>query len=85
MSAPPLAFSTLAFPGVTLAEAVSSLLGQGEVPVREIIDLLAAGYPGWISVEWEKHWHPEIEEPQVALPQYYTVLSAWLADRPETG
>jgi sugar phosphate isomerase/epimerase len=62
-----------------------TLLGQGEVPVREIIDLLAAGYPGWISVEWEKHWHPEIEEPQVALPQYYTLLSAWLADRPETG
>jgi sugar phosphate isomerase/epimerase len=55
------------------------LLGEGEVPVREMLGLLAAGgYPGWISVEWEKRWHPEIEEPQVALPQHRRQLAAWL-------
>ncbi len=38
-------------------------LGEGEVPVREIIGLLAAGgYAGYLSVEWEKYWHPDIEE-----------------------
>jgi len=47
------------------------LLGEGEVPVRDILGRLAAGgYPHWISVEWEKRWHPEIEEPEVALPQH---------------
>ncbi|MGH3301470.1 MAG: sugar phosphate isomerase/epimerase family protein [Streptosporangiaceae bacterium] len=57
------------------------LLGDGEVPVREMLDLLdAGGYPGWISVEWEKRWHPEIEEPEVALPQHLSVLRAWLAE-----
>jgi sugar phosphate isomerase/epimerase len=56
------------------------LLGDGEVPVREMLELLDTGrYAGWISVEWEKRWHPEIEEPAVALPQHLSVLSAWLA------
>jgi sugar phosphate isomerase/epimerase len=55
------------------------LLGQGEVPVRPMLNLLAAGgYPGWISVEWEKRWHPEIAAPEVALPQHLEVLTGWL-------
>jgi sugar phosphate isomerase/epimerase len=55
------------------------LLGEGEVPVREMLRLLAAGgYPHWISVEWEKRWHPEIEEPEVALPQHLELLTKWL-------
>ena len=54
------------------------LLGEGEVPVRAMLGLLAAdGYQGWISVEWEKRWHPEIAEPQIALPQHLRVLAEW--------
>jgi sugar phosphate isomerase/epimerase len=54
-------------------------LGEGEVPVREMLALLSAGgYQGWVSVEWEKRWHPEIAEPEVALPQHLAVLGAWL-------
>jgi sugar phosphate isomerase/epimerase len=55
------------------------LLGQGEVPVRQMLGLLAAGgYRHWISVEWEKRWHPEIEEPEVALPQHLALLTKWM-------
>jgi len=55
------------------------LLGQGEVPVRQMLGLLAAtGYRHWISVEWEKRWHPEIEEPEVALPQHLALLTEWM-------
>ncbi len=55
------------------------LLGEGEVPVREMLGLLVdGGYPHWISVEWEKRWHPEIEEPEVALPQHLELLTKWL-------
>jgi sugar phosphate isomerase/epimerase len=58
-------------------------LGEGEVPVREIITLLAAGgYGGYISVEWEKYWHPEIEKPEIALPQHLKVLQEWVKDLP---
>jgi sugar phosphate isomerase/epimerase len=57
------------------------LLGHGEVPVREMVELLHDdGYEGWISVEWEKRWHPEIEEPEVALPQHMAVLRTWLTE-----
>ena len=30
------------------------------------------------EAEWEKHWHPEIEAPEVALPQYRRVLAEWM-------
>jgi sugar phosphate isomerase/epimerase len=56
-------------------------LGEGEVPVREMLGLLAAGgYGGWISVEWEKYWHPEIESAEIALPQHLEVLQKWTQD-----
>ncbi len=56
-------------------------LGEGEVPVREMIGLLTAGgYQRWLSVEWEKRWHPEIDEPQIALPAHLTVLREWLRE-----
>jgi sugar phosphate isomerase/epimerase len=54
------------------------LLGAGEVPVRAVVELLHRnGYGGYLSVEWEKKWHPEIEEPEVALPQHANVLQQW--------
>ena len=47
------------------------LLGEGEVPVREQLQALDRhGYTGYVSVEWEKKWHPEIAEPEIALPQH---------------
>jgi sugar phosphate isomerase/epimerase len=59
------------------------LLGEGEVPVRQMLRLLAAGgYQNWISVEWEKRWHPEIEEPEVALPQHLALITEWMEVAP---
>lgn len=56
------------------------LLGQGEVPCQEVVKLLhREGYKGYITAEWEKKWHPEIEEPEVALPQHAEVLRGWFA------
>ncbi|HTE23704.1 sugar phosphate isomerase/epimerase family protein [Flavitalea sp.] len=47
------------------------ILGKGEAPMRESIQLLQkGGYQGYYSFEWEKLWHPEIEEPEIALAQY---------------
>ena len=47
------------------------ILGKGEAPVRESIQLLQkGGFQGYYSFEWEKLWHPEIEEPEIALAQY---------------
>jgi fatty-acyl-CoA synthase len=58
-----------------------TLLGEGEVPVADVIRLLGRrGYGGWISVEWEKKWHPEIPEPEQALPQHLSLLRGWAGD-----
>jgi fatty-acyl-CoA synthase len=55
------------------------LLGEGDVPVRDALRLLRAiGYHGFISVEWEKKWHPEIAEPEIAFPAYMRVLNEYL-------
>ncbi len=57
------------------------LLGSGEVPVKEQVKVLAkAGYQGYYCLEWEKKWHPEIEEPEVAFPQYAKAMGEYLAE-----
>lgn len=57
------------------------LTGTGEVPLKEIVKVLAAnGYRGYYCFEWEKKWHPEIEEPEVALPHYAKVMREYLAE-----
>lgn len=54
------------------------LLGEGEVPVREsLTTALRRGYAGWVSVEWEKKWHPHLPEPEIALPQHAHLLRSW--------
>lgn len=46
-------------------------LGEGEVPVFEAVDLLVkGGYKGYYSFEWEKLWHPELAEPEIAFADY---------------
>jgi sugar phosphate isomerase/epimerase len=55
------------------------LTGTGEVPVKRQIEALAkTSYRGYYSLEWEKRWHPEIEEPEVAIRQYAEVASDYL-------
>lgn len=59
-----------------------SLLGEGDIPILPMLDrILAGGYTGAISLEWEKRWHPEIAEPEVAFPQYARVLRDYLNAR----
>jgi sugar phosphate isomerase/epimerase len=61
-------------------------LGEGDVPVREMLALLiGGGYDGWVSVEWEKRWHPELGEPEVALPQHLWLLRNWAAELETTN
>ena len=56
------------------------LVGAGEVPVKEQVRVLAAaGYKGLYCFEWEKKWHPEIEEPEVAFPHYAKTMAEYLS------
>jgi sugar phosphate isomerase/epimerase len=52
------------------------LTGRGEVPVKRQVELLvAAGYQGYYSFEWEKAWHPDIEDPELAIADFAKVVT----------
>ncbi|HXY40118.1 MAG TPA: 6-phosphogluconolactonase, partial [Vicinamibacteria bacterium] len=47
------------------------LMGRGDFPGTAVLAWLKrTGYDRWVSFEWEKRWHAEIEDPEVALPQF---------------
>ncbi len=57
------------------------LTGSGTIPLRDIVKVLVAGgYKGYYSFEWEKKWHPDIDEPEVAIPQYAKVMREYLRE-----
>ncbi|AQG79830.1 sugar phosphate isomerase/epimerase family protein [Spirosoma montaniterrae] len=48
-----------------------TLLGEGEAPLAEAIGALTkGGYSGYYSFEWEKLWHPELPDPEIAMPHF---------------
>ena len=53
-------------------------LGQGEIPIGEGLEALAkGGYKGYYSFEWEKLWHPELEEPETALADFPVAIKKY--------
>lgn len=55
-----------------------TLLGEGEAPLAEAILALQKGsYPGYYSFEWEKRWHPDLPEPEVAFPHYVRAIQRY--------
>lgn len=48
-----------------------ALVGEGKLPVRWILKTLEENsYDGYLSLEWEKWWHPEIAEGETAFRAY---------------
>lgn len=55
-------------------------LGQGNVPLDRAFELLLAdGFEGAFSVEWEYAWHPELDPPEAALPAALRTVRELLA------
>jgi sugar phosphate isomerase/epimerase len=53
------------------------LAGRGAISFIDAVNVLRRlEYNGYISFEWEKYWHPEIEEPEVALPDFIEAMKA---------
>lgn len=43
--------------------------GGGQLPIRETLELLkAANYDGYLSLEWESAWHPELNVHYADIP-----------------
>lgn len=57
------------------------LAGRGSVPFAETLAVIETlNYDGYVSFEWEKYWHPEIEEPEVALPDFINAIRKLQSD-----
>lgn len=47
------------------------IVGYGDVPIKEAVGLLRDnGFDGYLTMEWVKRWHKELEEPGVVLAHY---------------
>jgi glucosamine-6-phosphate deaminase len=55
-----------------------ALIGEGDFDAESVLrELRLLGYQGFVSFEWEKAWHPQIEEPEAALPHFLS----WISER----
>lgn len=47
------------------------MLGEGDVPVKDAINLLMKeGYSGYLSLEWVKRWYMDLEEPGIVFSHF---------------
>ena len=61
------------------------LAGRGLVSFADaVIAIRNLNYNGYISFEWEKYWHPEIEEPDIAFPDFINAIRNPAGERSDT-
>ncbi len=57
------------------------LTGRGTVPVdRQIKALKSIHYKGFYCFEWEKVWHPDLQDPEIAIADYANVVGQCLGN-----
>ena len=62
------------------------LTGRGTVPIqRQIAALRGIGYKGFYCFEWEKVWHPDLTDPEIAIADYARVVGQCLGDAKACG
>jgi sugar phosphate isomerase/epimerase len=53
-------------------------IGEGDCKVRDFLRRLrGVGYEGYVTVEWEKAWLPNLAEPEEILPHAIERLRGW--------
>jgi len=57
------------------------LTGRGNVPIeRQIKALQSIGYKGFYCFEWEKVWHPDLADPEIAIADYGRIVGQCLGN-----
>ncbi len=57
------------------------LTGRGDGPIkRQVATLQKLGYQGFYCFEWEKVWHPELTDPEIAVADYARIISGYLRE-----
>ena len=53
--------------------------GEGDIPLCRILHTLSDdGYPGYVSLEWEKKWHPELPSYESEFPHFLSLMHKYL-------
>lgn len=51
------------------------LTGEGTIPIPSFLAVLKeADYQGWVNLEWEKAWHPQLDDAEIAFPHFIKYL-----------
>jgi len=62
-------------------ETKYKLFGKGDLPLQNLFNLLRKNnYSGFISLEWVKRWDSDLEEADIALPQFKYVASKMIKE-----
>jgi sugar phosphate isomerase/epimerase len=62
------------------------LTGRGNVPIqRQIEALQSIGYRGFYCFEWEKVWHPDLEDPEIAIADFARVVGQCMGNAHACG
>lgn len=62
------------------------LTGRGNVPIqRQIEALQSIGYKGYYCFEWEKVWHPDLLDPEIAVADYARVVGQCMGNARACG
>jgi sugar phosphate isomerase/epimerase len=62
------------------------LTGRGNVPIqRQIQALQSIGYRGFYCFEWEKVWHPDLEDPEIAIADFARVVGQCMGNAHSCG
>ena len=57
---------------------IEKLPGDGVIPIKEHCEILEkGGYKGYYSLEWEKRWHPDLPDPEIAFPMYANLMNTF--------
>ena len=55
--------------------------GAGDIPLIPILKTLVNdGYQGYVSLEWEKKWHPDLAEPELEFPHFIDYIRRQMSD-----
>jgi sugar phosphate isomerase/epimerase len=62
------------------------LTGRGDIPIqRQVSVLRSIGYKGFYCFEWEKVWHPDLAEPEIAIADFAHVVGDCLGSARACG
>lgn len=58
------------------------LTGRGNVPIQRQIEALESiSYKGFFCFEWEKVWHPDLDDPEIAIADFARVVGQCKGNR----